>query len=460
MEPFTLSWFIANFLIIWIAYGVIRAAWKSVGVTKLSRTVGLRIGRFLRGKGGIGLAIGLVAMALTVVAFFIPWYSVTASPPSESPPGSAPLQLISLGGTKGFNVSLFSNQTGTVYSLPLTKIVSVNAPFAVMFAVGIPLLLIDVVGVTRGSRLGRKFVDGGIVLIFCLVLIYVWFSLLPNDVPVTSSLLGGTSVAAPESQLLSAISANAVSGSMPIVTAGGSSTISWGFGLGAYLLLAAAVLRFIAGGVMSLVPSLAPPAPTPIPQLTPAGPEPTRRLAAIMFTDIVGYTAMTQANESRAMNLLEKHRKLLRPIFPKHSGREVKTIGDAFLVEFHSALEATECAVEMQKTLHDYVEPAEDKVKLKIGIHVGDVIHKDGDVYGDAVNIASRIEPLAVGGGICISEQVYDQVRNKIPYRLVRLQPKELKNVAFQIDTYLVQLPWEAPPPPPNPPPTTSQPPR
>ncbi len=169
----------------------------------------------------------------------------------------------------------------------------------------------------------------------------------------------------------------------------------------------------------------------------------SRRLAAILFTDIVGWTALTQSNEPLAMKLLEKHRELIRPSFPKHSGREVKTIGDAFLVEFDSALEATECAVEMQSTLHEYNQGAKETVLVRVGIHVGDVIHRDGDVYGDAVNIASRIEPLASGGGICISEQVYDQVRKKIPYKLVKLQPKELKNVTFQIDVYKLELPWE-----------------
>ncbi len=170
---------------------------------------------------------------------------------------------------------------------------------------------------------------------------------------------------------------------------------------------------------------------------------PTRRLAAIMFTDIVGYTSLTQTNESKAIKLLEEHRKVVRPIFPKYSGREVKTIGDAFLVEFHSALEATECAVEMQKAISDYDKPGGDKVKMKIGIHVGDVIHKDGDVYGDAVNIASRIEPLASGGGICISEQVYDQIHNKVPYKLIKLEAKDLKNVTFKIDTYRVEVTFE-----------------
>lgn len=161
-----------------------------------------------------------------------------------------------------------------------------------------------------------------------------------------------------------------------------------------------------------------------------------------MFTDIVGYTSMTQSNEPLAMKLLEKHRELIRPVLRKHSGREVKTMGDAFLIEFDSALEAVECAVELQKTLHQYDEQTEGKLLVRIGIHVGDVIHRKGDVYGDAVNIASRIEPLAEGGDICMSEQVYDQVRNKSPFPLVKLESLDLKNVTFPIDIYRVKLPW------------------
>jgi class 3 adenylate cyclase len=170
--------------------------------------------------------------------------------------------------------------------------------------------------------------------------------------------------------------------------------------------------------------------------------DPVRRLAAIMFTDIVGYTALTQTNERLALRLLEKHRELIRPVLLKHGGTEVKTMGDAFLVEFSSALEATKCGVEIQKVLQEYNRDARTKVQVRVGIHVGDVIHRGGDVFGDAVNIASRIEPMAMGGEVCISAQVYDQVRNKLRYPLIKLESHDLKNVAFPVDVYKVVLPW------------------
>ena len=162
-----------------------------------------------------------------------------------------------------------------------------------------------------------------------------------------------------------------------------------------------------------------------------------------MFTDIAGYTALSQRDESLSLKLLRKHRELVRPIFMRFGGREIKTMGDAFLVEFESALNATECGVEVQKVLHAYNKRATRKLLVRIGIHIGDVVHQKGDVYGDAVNIASRIEPLAEGGEVCISEQVYDQVRNKIAYKMIRLDSQNLKNVTFPIDVYRVQMPWE-----------------
>ena len=170
-----------------------------------------------------------------------------------------------------------------------------------------------------------------------------------------------------------------------------------------------------------------------------------RRLAAIMFTDIAGYTALTQRDEALSMKLLEEHRALVRQFLPQHGGREVKTIGDAFLVEFSSALEAVRCAYDIQQSFHELnsARPAERKVELRVGIHLGDVIHSQGDVYGDAVNVASRIEPLAAAGGICISAQVHDQVRNKLEFPTVNLGKRELKNVGEAMEVFRLVLPWE-----------------
>jgi len=170
-----------------------------------------------------------------------------------------------------------------------------------------------------------------------------------------------------------------------------------------------------------------------------------RRLAAIMFTDMVGYSSLSQKNEALALELLEEHRKLLRPLFPKHKGREIKTMGDAFLAEFASALEALRCAFDIHQLLSELNvnRPPEKRILLRIGIHLGDVVHSENDVHGDAVNVASRIEPLASPGGILITEQVYDQIRNKFEFPFVSLGKQNLKNVQEPVEVYRVVLPWE-----------------
>src|SRR6478752_4553694 len=170
-----------------------------------------------------------------------------------------------------------------------------------------------------------------------------------------------------------------------------------------------------------------------------------RKLAAIMFTDMVGYSALAQRNDTLALELLEEHRQLLRDIFPRFNGTEIKTIGDGFLIEFNSALEAARCAIEIQRTLakrnHDVT--AERRIELKIGIHIGDVVHRPGDVFGDGVNIASRIEPLAGAGGICVSMDVERQIHNTLDARFEKLAPTELKNISVPMDLFRIVLPWE-----------------
>jgi adenylate cyclase len=170
-----------------------------------------------------------------------------------------------------------------------------------------------------------------------------------------------------------------------------------------------------------------------------------RKLAAIMFTDMVGYSALSQRDEKLAQELLEEHRRLLRPIFPKFNGTEIKTIGDAFLVEFGSALEAAQCAIEIQRMLaHRNADARIDRqIQVRIGVHIGDVVHRGGDVYGDGVNIASRIEPVAEPGGICVSMDVERQVRNALEARFEKLEPTELKNISVPMDLFRIVLPWE-----------------
>jgi adenylate cyclase len=168
-----------------------------------------------------------------------------------------------------------------------------------------------------------------------------------------------------------------------------------------------------------------------------------RRLAAIMFTDIQGYTSLTQSNEALAMKMLESYRSLALPVVQSYGGREIKTMGDGSLIEFPSALEATECAIELQKALHEFNRTAVNKLILRIGIHVGDVIHRGGDIFGDAVNIASRIEPLAEGGGVCISGQAHYQVANKLARKAHKIEVEGLKNVSSATEVYRIEMPWE-----------------
>jgi adenylate cyclase len=166
----------------------------------------------------------------------------------------------------------------------------------------------------------------------------------------------------------------------------------------------------------------------------------TRRLAAIMFTDIVGFTALAQSSEAEALRLLDRHNQLLRPLFARFHGREVKRMGDSFLVEFDSALEATTCAVEIQRTVESVAPAAGEsgRLQLRIGVHLGDVVASEGDVLGDAVNIASRIEPLAEPGGVCVSAQVFDQVQNKLDVGFEALGSLPLKNVRAPVTVYRV----------------------
>jgi len=155
-----------------------------------------------------------------------------------------------------------------------------------------------------------------------------------------------------------------------------------------------------------------------------------RQLAAIMFTDIAGYTALMGANEQRALQVLEIVRNTIKPLVQKHEGKWQKEIGDGSLSSFHSAVDAVQCALEVQKQL------AGQDFKMRIGVHVGEVAFTEDDIFGDGVNIASRIEPLAPPGGIYITGRVYEDIVNKPDLKAAYVGERTLKNVNRPISIY------------------------
>ena len=164
-----------------------------------------------------------------------------------------------------------------------------------------------------------------------------------------------------------------------------------------------------------------------------------------MYTDMVGYTALGQRNESLSLALVEEQRKLIRPILARHNGREVKTMGDAFLVEFPNATDSVRCAYDIQRVIREFnLALASDKrIHLKIGIHLGEVTESQGDISGDSVNVASRIYPLAEDGGVCVTKTVYDFVRGKLDIPLSSIGAKTLKNVAEPMEVLRMEMPWD-----------------
>jgi adenylate cyclase len=172
---------------------------------------------------------------------------------------------------------------------------------------------------------------------------------------------------------------------------------------------------------------------------------PQRRLASIMFSDMVGYSALAQRNEMLAIELLEEHRRLLRALFVQFGGREMDAVGDGFFVEFSSAVDAANCAVAIQKALVERNATAETErqIQVRIGLHLGDVVVEGDRVMGDGVNIAARIQTLAQPGEILLSEDMARQVQNKVGSPLENLGAQSLKNISTPMQVFRLRLPWQ-----------------
>ncbi len=172
-----------------------------------------------------------------------------------------------------------------------------------------------------------------------------------------------------------------------------------------------------------------------------------RDIAAVMFTDMRGFTALMQSDEELTLQLLDLQRRLADPLLEKYRGRLIKTIGDAFMVEFRSAIDAVRCAIGLQQALHDHnvAVPAERQLHIRIGVHMGDVMRSGDDLLGDTVNIAARVEPLADADGIAMTQAVYEQVRNRLEQTIEAQGIAQFKGVTGDTPLYRVLLPWSVP---------------
>jgi adenylate cyclase len=169
----------------------------------------------------------------------------------------------------------------------------------------------------------------------------------------------------------------------------------------------------------------------------------TRRLAAILAADVAGYSRLIGADEGGTLERLRAlRRELLDPKIAEHRGRLVKTTGDGLLVEFGSVVDALRCAVEVQREMagHNVGVPLESRIELRIGINVGDVVVEDGDIFGDGVNVAARLEGLAEPGGICVSARVQEDAAGRLDLAFEGIGEQQLKNIARPVRVYRVAL--------------------
>jgi class 3 adenylate cyclase len=170
---------------------------------------------------------------------------------------------------------------------------------------------------------------------------------------------------------------------------------------------------------------------------------PHRRLAAILAADVADYSRLMAADEDGTHAKLMAHLHALgTPKIEEHDGRVIKTTGDGFLAEFASAVEAVNCAVEIQRGMADRNSdiPREERLEFRMGINVGNIIQDGGDIFGDGVNVAARLESIAERGGICISRQVLDQIDGKVQLDYREMGRQNLKNISRPIEVFSVAI--------------------
>jgi adenylate cyclase len=168
----------------------------------------------------------------------------------------------------------------------------------------------------------------------------------------------------------------------------------------------------------------------------------TRRLAAILAADVAGYSRLMGADEEGTHQRLKAHlRQLVDPKIEEHRGHIVKNTGDGMLAEFASVVDAVRCAAEVQRGMIDREPqvPDERRIRFRVGVNLGDIIAEGGDIFGDGVNVAARLEALAEPGGICVSRTARDHIRDKLPYPFEDRGEQSVKNIARSVRVYALR---------------------
>jgi len=277
----------ANFLLIFAAYIVIRGVWKVVGIIRMKRKTGLFVTKFLKGRGGMGVAIGVVGILVTIAALTLPWYSVSASSQSGPLATGGGTTLMTIDGISGLNINLFTG-TGDATS-GFTTIWTTTVPFAILFVCGLMLLAFDVIGVKSGKKLSGKFIRRAISSFVPLIAIAGFIAELPSFLPFASGLLPGTSIPPGAVALVKAVGSSPFGGSasqtFPVV---GVTTVSWGYGIGTYLFVAGAAIMIVAALVLRKGPTMEEAGPTTKvsepPPVSPEVPQPPTEPSPIALT--------------------------------------------------------------------------------------------------------------------------------------------------------------------------------
>jgi hypothetical protein len=252
---FTLAWLVANFLLLFLVYFAARTAWKSWGIIKMHKNGGLRTGAFLKGRGGIGLILGVIAILVTLVALFLPWYSITAQSETGALAQNGGVTLMTMDGVNGVVVNMFVTGMTSEAVSGYTNLFSLQIPFAIIFGVGALLLALDVIGVKSGRSMGKKFLSGTVTTLLPIIIILLFISQLPSFLPFAYGLFPGQSMPTQVSDMLYTIAGSPIQGVdnalMPVI---GNTTVTWGLGAGAYLFIVAAILRLVGGIIMYTAP--------------------------------------------------------------------------------------------------------------------------------------------------------------------------------------------------------------